>query len=76
MGTKKYTKIYVSTQKPNATGGKEVLSMTLPEPLTSKEIASMISKQLGTTFCYNGQGKRISYKANANKQSYYILSIS
>ena len=77
MATQKYTKVYVSLQKPNSTNGREVLSMTLPQPKTSKEIAAMVSKQLGTTFKYDGCGKNISYKAPANKQSHwYVLSLS
>ncbi len=75
---KKYKTIYVSMLKPNSIESKKILSKTLPEPKTSRQIVSMINKELKVSFRSNGRiGAYLSYKALSRKKPYYyILTIS
>lgn len=75
---KKYSNIYVSKLRPNSINSEKILSRKLSTPLTSKQIVTMLNKELKCTFSSNGRiGLYLLYKASTEPTPhYYTLSIS
>ncbi len=75
---KTYKNIYVSKLRPNSIQAEKVLSRKLSKALTSKQIVSLMNKELDTEFKYEGHiGLYLIYKAMTKTSPYYyVLNIS